>query len=124
MSAAGQRARMRPITVAKHQRHLGAVRRLAGAQDDRHRLAGGRFIEGRFLQNRLLHRPLWLTQRQSVGRHRPVRRHRLDLRRQPIASYLGNFDRRDVIFEHDVMDRLVEFEPRQPAAMQLGPGRP
>src|SRR6266852_4716200 len=24
--------------------------------------------EGRFLQNRLLHRPLWLTQRQSVGR--------------------------------------------------------
>jgi hypothetical protein len=53
----------------------------------------------------------------------PVRQHRLDLRRQPIAPYLGNFDRRDVIFEHDVMDRLVELETRQPAAMQLGPGR-
>ena len=27
-------------------------------------------------------------------------------------------------FQHDVMDSLVEFEPGQPAAMQLGPGRP
>ena len=31
--------------VAQHQRHLGAVRRLAGAQDDRHRLAGGRLVD-------------------------------------------------------------------------------
>ena len=31
--------------MAQHQRHLGAVRRLAGAQDDRHRLAGGRLVD-------------------------------------------------------------------------------
>jgi hypothetical protein len=60
----------------------------------------------------------------TTGSQCPVRQHHLDLRRQPIAPYLGNIDRRDVIFQHDVMDRLVELEPRQPAAMQLGPGRP
>lgn len=37
---------------------------------------------------------------------------------------LGSFDRRDVIFQHDVMHRLFELETRQPTAMQLGPGRP
>jgi hypothetical protein len=31
--------------VAQHQGHLGAVRGLAGAQDDRHRLAGRGFID-------------------------------------------------------------------------------
>ena len=31
--------------MAQHQRHLSAVRCLAGAQDDRHRLAGGRFVD-------------------------------------------------------------------------------
>ena len=31
--------------MAQHQRHLGPVRRLAGPQDDRHRLAGRRFID-------------------------------------------------------------------------------
>jgi len=31
--------------MAQHQRYLGTVRRLAGAQNDRHRLAGGRFID-------------------------------------------------------------------------------
>ena len=31
--------------MAQHQRHLGPVRRLAGAQDDRHRLAGGRLVD-------------------------------------------------------------------------------
>src|SRR5258708_13643226 len=31
--------------MAQHQRYLGAVRRLAGAQNDRHRLPGGRFID-------------------------------------------------------------------------------
>ncbi len=31
--------------MAQHQRHLGPVRRLARAQDDRHRLAGGGFID-------------------------------------------------------------------------------
>src|SRR6516165_5504500 len=46
-----------------------------------------------------------------------------DLRRQPIAPRLGGFDRRDVVLEHDMMHRLLELEPRQPAAMQLGPGR-
>ena len=30
--------------MAQHQRHLGPVRRLAGAQDDRHRLAGGGLV--------------------------------------------------------------------------------
>jgi hypothetical protein len=55
---------------------------------------------------------------------RPVRQHRLDLCRQPIASRLGSFDRRDVILEHNVMHRLLELEPRQPTAMQLGPCRP
>ena len=31
--------------MAQHQRHLGPVRRLAGAQDDRHRLAGRRLVD-------------------------------------------------------------------------------
>src|SRR5260221_11921966 len=31
--------------MAQHQRHLGPVRGLAGAQNDRNRLAGGRFID-------------------------------------------------------------------------------
>ena len=31
--------------MAQHQGHLGPVRRLAGAQDDRHRLAGGRLVD-------------------------------------------------------------------------------
>ena len=43
---------------------------------------------------------------------RPVRQHRLDLRRQPIAPRLGSFDRRDVIFQHEVMHRLLELETR------------
>src|ERR1700722_20014356 len=30
--------------VTQHHRHLSAIRRLARAQDDRHRLAGSRFI--------------------------------------------------------------------------------
>jgi hypothetical protein len=55
---------------------------------------------------------------------RPVRQHRLDLRRQSIAPRLGALDRRDVILQHNVMDRLLEAEPGQPAAMQLGPRRP
>jgi hypothetical protein len=31
--------------MAQHQRHLGPVRRLARAQDDRHRLAGRRLVD-------------------------------------------------------------------------------
>ena len=31
--------------MAQHQRHLGPLRRLAGAQDDRDRLAGGRLVD-------------------------------------------------------------------------------
>ena len=54
----------------------------------------------------------------------PVRQHRLDLRRQPIAPRLGALDRRDVVLEHDVMHCLREVEPRQPTAMQLGPSGP
>ena len=42
----------------------------------------------------------------------------------PVAPSLGGFDRRDVVLEHDMMHRLLELEPRQPAAMQLGPCRP
>ena len=53
-----------------------------------------------------------------------VRQHRLDLRRQSIAPRLGALDRRDVILQHNVMDRLFEAKPGQPAAMQLGPSRP
>jgi len=40
----------------------------------------------------------------------PARQHLLDLRRQPVAPGLGGFGSRDVIFEHDVMDRLAELE--------------
>src|SRR5260370_811047 len=35
-----------------------------------------------------------------------------------------SFDRLNVILEHDMMHRLLELETREPAAMQLGPGRP
>ena len=63
-------------------------------------------------------------QRRHDRGQRPVRQHRLDLCRQPIASRLGGFDRRDVILEHNVMHRLLELETRQPTAMQLGPCRP
>ena len=40
-------------------------------------------------------------------------------RRASAASTAAN-----VILEHDMMHRLLELEPRQPAAMQLGPSRP
>src|SRR3977135_3005463 len=60
----------------------------------------------------------------TTGGQRPVRQHCPNLPRQTIASCLGGFDCGDVIFQHDVMDRLLEDETRQPAAMQLGPGRP
>ena len=53
----------------------------------------------------------------------PIGQHRFDLCRQPIASGLGGFDCRNVVLEHDMMHRLLELEPRQPAAMQLGPCR-
>jgi hypothetical protein len=59
----------------------------------------------------------------TTGASVPSGRRDLDLRRQPIAARLGGLDRRDIIFQHDVMDRLLEAEPGQPAAMQLGPGR-
>ena len=45
MSTFGQRARMAPDHVAQHERHLGPVRGLAGAQDHRHRLAGDRLVD-------------------------------------------------------------------------------
>ena len=45
MSTLGQRARMAPDHVAQHERHLGPVRGLAGAQDHRHRLAGDRLVD-------------------------------------------------------------------------------
>jgi hypothetical protein len=37
---------------------------------------------------------------------------------------LGSFDNLNVIFEHEVAHRLLEFEACKPAAMQLRPGRP
>ena len=58
------------------------------------------------------------------GGQRPVRQHRLDLRRQPIAPRRGGFDRLNVIFAHEVMPRLSELETGQPATVQLGPCRP
>ena len=63
-------------------------------------------------------------QRRHNRRERPVRQHRLDLRRQPVATGLGSFDSLNVIFEHEVVHRLLEFETCKPAAMQLRPGRP
>jgi hypothetical protein len=49
----------------------------------------------------------------------PVRQHRCNLRRQPIARRLGDFDRLNVILEHEMMRPGGE-----PPAMQPGPGRP
>ena len=45
MSTAGQRAADRPHDMAQHERHLGTVRGLAGAQDHRHRLAAGGLVD-------------------------------------------------------------------------------
>ena len=45
MSTAGQRAADGPHDMAQHERHLGTVRRLAGAQDHRDRLAGGGLVD-------------------------------------------------------------------------------
>src|SRR5215468_5610916 len=39
----------------------------------------------------------------------------------PIAPRRGGFDCRNVVLEHDMMHRLLELEPCEPAAMQLGP---
>ncbi len=54
----------------------------------------------------------------------PVGQHCRDLRRQSIAPGLGGFDRLDVVLDHEVMHRLLELEPREPAAMQFGSSRP
>ena len=53
-----------------------------------------------------------------------IGQHRFDLCGQLIAPRLGAFDRGNVALEYDMMHRLLELEPRQPAAMQLGPCRP
>jgi hypothetical protein len=49
---------------------------------------------------------------------RLVRQYRLDLRRQPMATRLN------IILEHEMMHRLLEFQTREPPAMQLGPRSP
>jgi|SRR6516162_884076 hypothetical protein len=48
------------------------------------------------------------------------REHRFDLCCKPI----GGVDRLNVILEHDMMHRVLELEPREPAAMRLRPSRP
>lgn len=46
---------------------------------------------------------------------------RRDLRRQPIAPRLSDFDRLNLILEPNVLDRLFEREIRQPPTMPPAP---
>src|ERR1700676_3624623 len=75
-------------------------------------------LPGRSVSDGSLAPPLGTITRflRSACRYCDLPKHRLDLRRQPIAARHGGFTRRDIVFEHEVMDRLVERESRQPAA--------
>jgi hypothetical protein len=53
----------------------------------------------------------------------PVRQHRFDLRRQPIAPGLASFDCVNVILKHDMMHRRAKWRPtshRRRSLVQVG----
>jgi hypothetical protein len=76
---------------------IGEAREIAQFGDQRRR------IDQRHAAHRL--------QRCHDGGQRPVWQYRLDLRRQSIAPRLGGFDRRNVIFQHDVMTACSNLSP-------------
>jgi hypothetical protein len=88
---------------------IGEARQVAQFSDQRCR------IDQRHAAHRL--------QRRHDRGQRPVRQHRLDLRRQPVAPRVGGFNRLNVVFEHNVMRCLGEAQTGQPPPMQLGPCR-
>lgn len=53
-------------------------------------------------------------QRRHHRGQRPVRQHRRDLRRQPVASRFGGFHRLEIVLEYEVMHCLLELATRQP----------
>jgi len=55
-------------------------------------------------------------------RQRPVRKHDFDLCGQPIAAVGCGFDCCNAVFQHDVVGRLLEPQPGQPAPMHQRPG--
>jgi hypothetical protein len=55
---------------------------------------------------------------------RPIRQRRFNVRLQAIAAGRRRLDGSDTILQHDVVHRLFEPQPGQPATVHLRPGRP